>query len=318
MRLEFENVGGRLQTRAAQPLAAVRTLEAMARTVEAIEPKILLGPFQIAIGQIDAETAERVAGGGIYAGSRGVAEEVQKARALGTLTQPCARQSMIEKQTGVEITVEVDAKLKTPFLDRKRAAGCRTITLRHRLVLRRAALACAQSQMDALGGYRKQPWQGRERFAPPAPHVFDTDLLGRSVLLYVQMQRCGSRLDIAIDGEGILGHIRVVDAIAGDRRSLRLPAESLEILLQPIGEHLRSGTLQCRGLALAVRGFGVNAAGSAQIDAQQPTGDGAVPELMGAVAAQSQRARRLAIGRQDRCVPACEMLTQHMSQRGMQ
>src|SRR6202034_1333729 len=93
----------------------------MLRGIEAVELEILRCPVEVAVGQVDADGAARTTARSIDRRAARIAEEIQEARRPRAFTQPSPRQSMVEKQAGVEIIVEIHQKLKPPLFDRERS-----------------------------------------------------------------------------------------------------------------------------------------------------------------------------------------------------
>jgi hypothetical protein len=219
---------------------------------------------------------------------------------------------VVEEQSRVEVIIEIDAELEASLLDRELggAGGF------ERLILRCAPLALAHTQVDPIGTDPEQPGQCREDLTPPPARILDGNVLRRCILLHVQVQCIAPELEVAIDREGVLGHVGVVKPIALHLGSLRSLAESLTVLLEPIGEHARPGAVGHLGRRRTGAILGLGAPGGSQIEAQQSAGNGAVPEFVHAVAAQPQLTRRIA-ARQHRSIPAPKVRAQRSPQCGV-
>ena len=91
----------------------------------------------------------------------------------------------------------------------------------------------------------------------------------------------------------------------------------LQILLEPVGEHLCAGAQWGGRRSLVSHCCAIGAARRSQIDAQESTGDGAVIYLVYPVAAQAQLARHIASTCENGSLPARKALTQHAPELGM-
>src|SRR5215472_7757839 len=89
-----------------------------------IEAQILRRPIEIGVRQIDAHARSGAACGRIDTRSTRVAEQIEKAGAGRALANQRPGQSVIEKQTRVEMMLEVDPEAQSPLLDHE-AAGDR-------------------------------------------------------------------------------------------------------------------------------------------------------------------------------------------------
>ncbi len=152
--------------------------------------------------------------------------------------------------------------------------------------------------------------QPRHRFAPAPAHGIQLDLRRRGVLLDVQPTRL--RLDrlIAIDREGVLGHVRVVQPITAHALLVRPAPQALQVLAQAVAEHACA-----RGVAELARSLGERAGLSLtlrrDLQSQQAAFDGAVPQRMRSVGADSQLHAQLRGADENRGLPTLESLAQN-------
>ena len=98
-----------------KPRPAVATLDAMPALRKTVVGEILAQPAQVGVGHVDAGGAARATERRVDCGRAGIAEQVEKilARCLPRETQP--QRSVIEKQPGVEVVVQIDQQPGLPF-----------------------------------------------------------------------------------------------------------------------------------------------------------------------------------------------------------
>ena len=198
---------------------------------------------------------------------------------------------MIEEEPRVEVVLEIDAKLQSAF-----AYHMKVRLFVELLVLLAALGATARAHLDALRRHPGHLRQDREHLAAPSAHGFQLDLGRCRILLHVEPLLLRLEGAIDVDRKGVLGHVRVVRAVAGDLFPLRPAAQSLQVLRQTIREHARAGAVLQMRDALAEHAHFTRAV-RLHLDAQQPALDAAVPDGVRAIGAQPEflaqfRARR--------------------------
>ena len=151
--------------------------------------------------------------------------------------------------------------------------------------------------------------QRGDRLLAAAAGLVAIDGRGRRVFLHVEPAARGPfRIGLVeIDREGVFGHVRVVEPVAGNLLAPRPGRELVDVLLQAIREHLRART--------GARGFGIDHRRPARLarlhelggldrKPQQPAFDGPVHHAMRAARIDGEFAAERGIAGKDRRLPA--------------
>src|SRR6185436_11837649 len=120
----------------------------------------------------------------------------------GERPEALTRRPMIQKETRVEVVVEIDEKTVRAFANLvERALPFRT------LVLSAGALSPSRLQVYALGGQCEHIREHGESFVASRACAFERDRRRRRVLLHAGVALA---VGVQVDREGVLRHIRVV------------------------------------------------------------------------------------------------------------
>src|SRR5690606_13762232 len=229
--------------------------------------------------QIDTGRAARPTLGRMHRRRGGVAEQIEETLACRFALDAQAQRTMIEKQAGIQIVGEIDQQLDAAFADLEKLALTGLA-----LVLARTALPFTALDHDLLTRNTQRLGDGTQRVEQPRLGFLRIDRTWRCVLLHMHP------VAVQVDGEGILGHVRVVQAIALDALPTRPLAELTQVFLQAIGEHLPA-------FAEKRQRYGLLGLGRTLIRRRTLTGD----ELIQLDLDQQQLARQ-------RAVPECVLL----------
>ncbi|MNZ16763.1 hypothetical protein D3C78_337430 [compost metagenome] len=163
----------------------------------------------------------------MHTGGGGVAEQVEEALTGRFTLNAQAHRTVIEEQAGVQVISEVDQQFDAALLHlQELALGALALVLAG-TGLALAALDHHPALVDAQG--LRNRCQGVEQTRLGFLRV---DRTWRGVFLHVHP------ILIQVDGQGVLGHVGIVQAITADVVALGPLAQLLEVLLQAVGEHL--------------------------------------------------------------------------------
>src|SRR5581483_7905640 len=130
-----------------QPFPAVRLDELVLAARDIIERQIAPGPVEVGARKIYGSARRRPARCRVRRRRAGVSKQVEKAFATCMRAQTLARQAMIEKQSGVQVLIEIDLELQATFLDH--VEGALLVDLP---ILIAAAHPAAGAHADPLAG----------------------------------------------------------------------------------------------------------------------------------------------------------------------
>ena len=171
----------------------------------------------------------------MHRGAGGIAEEIQKTPARGHRPDARAHQSVIEEQPGIEEVAEIDVEFQASFFHQVVLMfAC------HPYVLTGAALPPAHPQINIAGFDLHGAGQRCQGFGASALRRRRLNAVGSGILLHSQMHALACRLLIAIDREGVLGHVGIVKPVTTHLLRTRAAPEQALILEDAIGEHLRA------------------------------------------------------------------------------
>src|SRR5690606_402608 len=120
---------------------------------------------------------------------------------------------------------------------------------------------------------------------------------------------------VLIDGKGVLRHVRIVEAEAGNSRGCRPSLQALAILRKAVGEHLRPWRVAKRRVDVYPAALGaIPKAGRMHLEAQQPALERTVPERVRAVGTNADLQSQLRRAGQHGDVPPREPFPKHSSE----
>ena len=209
MKIRSYAAGASLLRLLVEPRQAIRLHELVRRPGEAVQLEVAPGPVEIRARHVHGGRRDRAAAHGVHGCGAGVCEQVQEALPSRQRPHPLPREAMVEKQAGVEIIGEVDEEAV--------AALAHDVKLRLRielLVLLAAALAAAHAQ-DACAPRGTPSTSGSTDSASSrrARAASSRDGGRRRVFLHADPALV---VAVDVDGERVLGHVGIVDAIARD------------------------------------------------------------------------------------------------------
>ena len=201
---------------------------------EAVALHVALGPVQVGAGEVDRRgvlgaAVRRVARRRARVGKQ-VEEALGAQRLLGHLAHAGAHVSVVEEQARVEALGEVDLEREAALVHEVRPGGkCEAVAVAAALlglalvgVLRAALGAAAHAQGDVAGVHAHDARGDGEHVEQAAVRELVIDVLGRGVLLHDEpsgMGVCAAGLLaclIQVDGDGVVGEVCVIDAVARD------------------------------------------------------------------------------------------------------
>ena len=291
-----------------EPREAVRVHEAVVRAGEPVQREVALRPVEVSLRHVDGGRSERSAAHRVDGRGAGVGEEIQEAPPRGEFAHATTRDAVVEKKTGVEVVREVDEEAVRPFthfVERRLGIDF--------LVLLAVALAATHAQRDAFRRQSEHLGQHRQRLVATAARRVARYGRRCCVLLHT---RVALAVTVKVDREGVLRHVCVVDAVAGDVLAPGPGLESREVLPEPVREHRGPGTLASRGLSLAAHGLGIGLDRlGAEFETQQPALDGPVEERVRTVSTEPQGASERGVPGEHARLPAGESLDERAAER---
>ena len=200
----------------------------MPLTGDAVEHKVAVGPVQISIREIDAETGGGAAQGRLYGGGGGVAEQIEQTPARSQPGNQAPYRPMIQEQPGIEVRRQIHFKYRVPLPHLEHA---QVAAVAQGLILTGPGLALA-----ALGEYQARVWlqhlgDGRCHLTQAASGGGLGHAGGRCIFLHMHS------LAVAVDRHGVLRQIGVIEPVALNPFPRHPGREPAAILAQPVGEH---------------------------------------------------------------------------------
>ena len=211
-----------------QKIQGVAPHEAVLVAGQLVQGHVPLGPVEIGVRQVDGRRRLRAARGGVDGERAGVTEEVQEPFAGGRFADHSAGDAVVEKQARVEIVGQIHLETQAAF-----AGDARAVLLAEAFVLRLAPLP------PPILEKRVGEFDAERLGRGPLHQVEPIGMLGgRAVvrpLVFGQVQA----VLVAVDEQGDLGDIAVIEAVAGDPLPRRPASQVVSPLRQPRAEQLR-------------------------------------------------------------------------------
>ena len=281
---------------------------------EAVQLQVLARPVEIGVGEVDRERFPGTSRGRVDSGRARVAEQIEKALVLGLTAQAQAHGPMVEEEPRIEVVGEVHQKAQAALLDFVEGAFVAKF-----FVLPMPPLALAHLEVDIGWQHAQHARDGGERLLKPPLGLVQLDALGRGVFLDMNPAL------IEVDGQRIVGQIRVIDAKAAHARAARPLRQVAKVLGQAVDEPLRFLAHANGGRRRIAR---QHLGGSSDViwpaearrfarsdrDLQEPALDRAVVEDVAALDAQADFLGEIAISREDIASPASEALLEDIAQ----
>ena len=217
--------------------------EAVLVAGQLIQGHISLGPLEIGVRQIDGRRRLRATRGCVDGERAGIAEEVQEPLVGGRFADHCSRDAVVEKEARVEIVGQIHFKTEAAFGDE-----ARSVLLTKTFVLRLAPLSPPVLEK------RVSEFDAERIGRGPLHEVEPIGVLRERAVVRPLVFGNVKAVLVAIDDQGDLGDIAVIEAVAGDPLPRRPASQVASPLHQPRAEQLR--LLQCllrqaaEGLAL--------------------------------------------------------------------
>ena len=248
---------------------------------------VALGPVQVGVGEVDGDGLLHAGIGRIAGRGAGVGEQVEEeALAAGVLAHEAAGDAVVEEDARIQVIVEVDGEGEAALLDEGEPAGAdiargaRTRALAGAVGCRAAASAAGFAPLAVLArGGRSAGLLAVLRAAARADTRLGEDVIGidlqdargeredveqaRLGQGGIDLARCGVFGDdepapgrcgaalVQVDCRGVVGQVRVVNAVASHAFALRPLAAQLGDLAQAAGKLLGLGDEDGAGLAVA-------------------------------------------------------------------
>src|SRR5690606_35067665 len=286
---------------------AVTLNQLVSTLVDPVELKIARGPVQVGAGHVDTSRRAGAAEGSMHRSRGGVAKQIEEAGVTGVCLKPQPDRAMVEEQPGVQVALQVDDEAGVALADHDVIS-----TASKWPILLLAALALAHLEHDVAGidaDFLHDMAQPIPGLAAAQCRLLLTHRGRGLVLLHM------NAIAIAVDGEGILRHIRIVESIALDSPLPRPAPDVLQILAQAVGEH-ECAIVQlhrCLGSIVALLMLLVDGA-VADIEKQQLCRQGAVEQGIALVTVDAQQLAPFRSGSNDGGTGAQGMIAQEGSQ----
>ena len=210
-----------------QPGQAVGLFHYVLAGVCPVQGQVVLRPANVGFGHIQAQGPAGTANGCVYGGCAGVAEQVQEAFAPGMLLYPVAHRAVIQEQAGVQVVFQVYFQGAAVFVHVEVFTGCGLF-----FILLGAGLALALFTHQVFRRNFQHFRDDRHGFAETFPGGFFVYRFRGQVFLHMHPAL------VDIDSQGVLRHVRIVQAVAANVLFPGPLADGFQVFLQPVAQHV--------------------------------------------------------------------------------